>query len=206
MRRYSALGLLGAVLALLVVAACDFFPFNDFEPTGTPFYLNAGIEAASITGDPRLNDYGPFALAFNARASGAADVHDTLPAGLLFRSARNSTQHMLLLKDHPITASPGITANVLGSFCCNERRVSPDRGDTFELGPVTDDPGLQQLVTLVRGKDISDGGDMWMVQRAVYLVTDSTGLTQAYIDSINALPPDTGRFDCRAPVLAGRGR
>jgi hypothetical protein len=205
MKRPLALVLLGAAAALLVVTGCDFLPFNDFEPTGTLFYLNAGIEAASITGDPRLSDYGPFTLAFNARASGATDVRDTLPAGLLFRSARNSTQHMLLLKDHPITASPGVTANALGSFCCNQRRVSPDRGDTFELGPITDDPGLQQLVTLVRGKDISDGGDMWMVQRAVYLVTDSTGLTQAYIDSINALPPDTGRFLCRAPMIAGRG-
>ena len=29
-----------------------------------------------------------------------------------------------------------------------------------------------------------------MVQRAVQMVTDSTGLTQAYIDSLNALPPE----------------
>jgi hypothetical protein len=72
--------------------------------------------------------------------------------------------------------------------------VSPDRGDTFDLGPTTDDPELNQLVDLVRDKDISAGGAMWMVQRAVYLVTDSTGLTQAYIDSINALPDETGRF------------
>jgi hypothetical protein len=32
---------------------------------------------------------------------------------------------------------------------------------------------------------------MYMVQRAGQMVTDSTGLTQAYIDSLNALPGDT---------------
>jgi hypothetical protein len=176
----------------LLAAGCDLL--GGFEPTGPQFYLNSGIEAVSITGDPRLSDYGPFALAITARASGAVDLHDTLPAGLLFRSASNLTQHMLLLKDHPITATGSGAVTVLGSFCCNQRRVSPDRGDTFDLGPTTDDPELNQLVDLVRDKDISAGGAMWMVQRAVYLVTDSTGLTQAYIDSINALPDETGRF------------
>ena len=41
------------------------------------------------------------------------------------------------------------------------------------------------------------GGDDTPAARRVTLsgvVTDSTGLTQAYIDSINALPPATGRF------------
>lgn len=190
MNRRLALGLVAA--ALILASSCDIL--GGFEPTGPQFYLNSGIEATSITGDPRLSDYGPFALAITARASGAVELYDTLPAGLLFRSSSNLTQHMLLLKDQPIAASGSGTVTVLGSFCCNQRRVSPDRGDTFDLGPTTDDPELNQLVSLVRDKDISAGDAMWLVQRAVYLVTDSTGLTQAYIDSINALPPATGRF------------
>lgn len=189
MRRHLRLGL---VAALLFSAGCDFLPFPDFEPTGPAFSLNAGIEAVSITGDPGLSDYGPFALAFNAR-SGSGTLTDTLPAGLLFRSRSSVTQHMVLLKAHPVIASSGTTSNRLGSFCCNRRRVSPDLGDTFDLGPTTDDAGLAQVVALVRGKDISDGADMWMVQRAVYQAIDSAGLSQAYVDSINSLPDDTDR-------------
>jgi hypothetical protein len=56
---------------------------------------------------------------------------------------------------------------------------------------MTDNAELQQIVSLVKDKDISRATDMSMVQHAVQMVTDSTGLTQAYIDSINALPADT---------------
>jgi hypothetical protein len=193
----------GLVVALLLSAGCDFLPFPDFEPTGPAFSLNAGIETVSITGDPGLSDNGPFALAFSARC-GSDTLTDTLPAGLLFRSRSSVTQHMVLLKAHPVIASPGAAFNRLGSFCCNRRRVSPDLGDTFDLGPTTDDAGLAQVVALVRGKDISGGADMWMVQRAVYQAIDSAGLSQAYVDSINGLPDDTGRTARPLPQYAVR--
>ncbi len=177
-------------LALLFLA-CDLLPTGEFEPTGTQFNVNANINVISITGNPDLSPKGPFTLGMTIVSRTSGVETDVLPAGLLFRRRNNQTQHLLLLKDHPIAAATTNTLEKLGSFCCNEQRRIPDDGDTFDIGPITDNTELQQLVSLVRNKDVSGPTDMWMVQRAVWLVTDSTGLTQAYIDSINILPPDT---------------
>ncbi|MEO0069725.1 MAG: hypothetical protein ABIK18_02895, partial [candidate division WOR-3 bacterium] len=80
------------------------------------------------------------------------------------------------------------TALVIGVFCCNRYRQIPAEKDSFLLGPFTDNPELRQVAELVRNKKISD--NLGLVQRAVWMITDSTGLTQAYIDSLNALPPE----------------
>ena len=190
MKRQHLLIVFAATLAVL---SCDQLFVDEFQPTGTTFNLNSDIEVVAITGNPNLNDYGPFTLGMTI-ASKTSDVEtDVLPAGLLMKRRINNTQHMVLLKDQTITTGTGSKTELLGVFCCNQNRPSPDAGDTFDLGPETDDAGLRQIVNIVKGKRISDGNDMWMVQRAVYLVTDSTGLTQAYIDSLHALPDEPGR-------------
>ena len=184
--------LLRTALALgLLLLACDFLPIDEFEPTGTQFNINSDIEVVSITGNPDLSPNGPFTMGMTVVSKTTNVETDVLPAGLLLKRRVNNTQHMLLLKPHPISAGTSNSVAILGTFCCNQNRPSPDLGDTFDLGPVTDNDDLKQIVSLVQNKDISRGADMWMVQRAVYMVTDSTGLTQAYIDSINALPADT---------------
>ncbi len=179
------------VLALILIfAACDnLFPPQDFEPTGSPFSLNTGISLIGIAGDRRhFSPNGLYTLEMVAKSAGSAFAYDTLPAGLLFTSRKNSTQHMLMLKAHQITVGTSNTSLVLGVFCCNRHRLIPAEEDSFSLGPITDNPDLRQLADLVRNKRIAD--DLGMIQRAVYLITDSTGLTQGYIDSINALPSE----------------
>lgn len=185
----SALLRLGAT-ALLLLAACDnLFPPTDFEPTGTPFSLNPGINTIAIIGNRRLfSDQGLYTLELICEATGTSTLYDTLPGGLLFTSTKNSTQHVIVLKDHFITANPSRTSVVIGVFCCNRYRQIPTEADTFLLGPLTDNSELRQLAQLVKNKDISQ--HLGMVQRAVWTITDSTGLPQAYIDSINALPPE----------------
>jgi hypothetical protein len=184
--RFLALGALALVLLLL---DCDVLTTNEFEPTGTQFALNSNVDVVSITGDPELNDMGPMTVAFRAVSRTSGTESAVLPAGLLLVRRSNQTQHLLFLKDQPVIAAVTTTKTLLGTFCCNKHRNIPDAGDTFDLGPITDDPGLQQIVGIVKSKDVSDYNDMYMVQRAVQMVTDSTGLTQAYIDSLNALPP-----------------
>jgi hypothetical protein len=177
--------------ALLFFSACDniFYP-SDFEPTGTPFYLNPGISTIAITGNRRLfSDRGLYTLELICQTTNTSPLLDTLPGGLLFTSIKNSTQHVIVLKDHFITAHPSRTSVVVGVFCCNRYRQIPAEDDTFHLGPLTDNPDLQRLAQLVKNKDIAQ--NLGMVQRAVWMVTDSTGLTQPYIDSINALPPES---------------
>jgi hypothetical protein len=179
--------------ALLLLSACDLLPIDDFEPTGSSFALNADIELVSITGSPQTSDYGPMTMAMTISSRSGTTETDRLPAGLCFRRRRTENQHIAILKQQEVTTGTGTRVCQLGAFCLNRNRFQPNVGDTYDLGPVTDNAGLRQIIGLIAAKDISDGNDMWMVQRAVYLVTDSTGLTQAYIDSLNALPPATGR-------------
>ena len=180
----------GALALTLLLTACDMLPTDEFEPTGAQFNINSDINVVSITGNPDLSPNGPFTMGMTIVSRTSGVETDVLPAGLLLKRRVNNTQHMLLLKPHPITAGTASSVALLGTFCCNKLRASPDLGDTFDIGPVTDNDELQEIVSLVQNKDISSGTDLWMVQRAVYMVTDSTGLTQAYIDSINALPPE----------------
>lgn len=179
------------LLLLLFFAACEnFFPPKDFEPTGTPFSFKPGITTIATTGNRRaFSEKGLYTVEIRAQTQGTSALIDTLTGGLLFTSTKNSTQHLLVLKDHFITVNPSPTSIIVGVFCCNRYREIPAEDDTFLLGPLTDNPDLQRLVQLVRNKNISQ--HLGMVQRAVWTVTDSTGLTQAYIDSINALPPET---------------
>ncbi len=184
---------LAALLAGLLVSACDdLLPSGDFEPTGTAFNLDPDIDFMTATGDPRyFVETGPVTLSITLRSNSGGGESDVLPAGLFFRPLGSRIQNVILLKDHPVAADSAATATLLGSFCCNYGQFTPDGGDTFRFGPVTDNTDLNRIIDIVRDKDISDQGDMFMVQNAVYLVTDSTGLTQAYIDSLNGLPPET---------------
>jgi hypothetical protein len=181
----------GAVALALLLLACDLLPTGEFEPTGTQFNINPDINVVSITGDPDVHKLGPMTVAIKMVSRTSSVESDVLPAGLLLRRRNNLTQHLLFLKDHPVAAGTSTTKTLLGTFCCNKHRDIPDVGDTFDFGPITDNTELQQIVSLVKNKDVSRATDMAMVQHAVQMVTDSTGLTQAYIDSINALPADT---------------
>ncbi len=188
-RRLTAVSFM-FVAVVLFVSCDDLFPPDDFEPSGNPFNLNASIRVSSITGSLRhFSNYGQFAMDMQARSTSGEQESDNLPAGLLFVSTRNRVQHMVLLKAHDISVDTLSTLLVIGTFCCNERREIPDDLDSFDIGPVTDDNGLRELADLVRDKDISQS--LGMVQSAVWLVTDSTGLTQAYRDSIDALPGES---------------
>ncbi len=181
----------GILIFLLVFSACEnLFPPNDFDPTGTPFSLNPGIAVVAITGDRRhFSENGLFTLNLVCRAEGASPLSDTLPAGLLFTSTKRSTQHMIILKEHRFTAQPNLNSLIIGVFCCNRTREIPAEDDSFQLGPLTDNPALKELVNLVKNKRISV--NLGMVQRALWMITDSTGLNQAYIDSLNALPDES---------------
>jgi len=181
----------GALALALLFLACDVLPTNEFEPTGTQFDINPNIHVLSIAGNPDEAPNGPMRLDMTVVSRTSSVESAVLPAGLLFRRRNNQTQHVLLLKAHPVTATTTNRLEIVGGFCCNKKRDAPDVGDTFDIGPVTDNAELQQIVDSLQHKDISRSADMYVVQHAVYMVTDSTGLTQAYIDSIRALPADT---------------
>jgi hypothetical protein len=177
--------------ALLLTAACDLLlPPLDFEPTGTTFSLNPQIAPPVTAGSLRnFSPVGSVTLDMTCRSTGSGPVAETLPAGLLLRSRRSSVQHLLVVKPHPFVAGTSPTEVVVGSFCCNEARSIPDYEDTFDLGPLTDNSGLQQIVSIVSSRDIT--GNLTLVANAVTEVTSRGSLPDAYVDSLNALPADT---------------
>jgi len=192
MKKHTLLLAVAGLSALVMLVACDalIFPPDDFEPSGTPFNLNPQIDVLSIAGkDAGFPNSGTYPLNFEAETGGAGPEHDTLPPGLLFRSKSNQVQHMLMLKPHPVAVGTKSDDIELGVFCCNEFRHIPRSNDSFELGPVSDNAELMEIASLVDGKDMS--GALWTVQRAVWMVTDSTGLNQVYRDSLAALPDET---------------
>jgi hypothetical protein len=188
----------GALALAVLFLSCDLLPTNEFRPTGTQFTLGSRIFVVSITGSPDVSNMGPITITFNAVSRTSSTESDVLPAGLLLARRNNQTQHLLLLEDQPVTAALSTTKTLLGTFCCNKHRNIPDADDSFELGPMTDNAELLQIVGIVKNKDISNASNMNMVQRAVQMVTDSTGLTQAYIDSLNSLPAGGAGVPARA--------
>ncbi|MFO7638744.1 MAG: hypothetical protein R6X14_05545 [bacterium] len=194
--------LLVGVMLLALLVACDIFPTDDdFEPTGSPFNLDAGIALVDITGGEQPQATGTYTVNVTGRATGGAPAEQRFPAGLQFVSTQRRVQHVLVLKSQQVEFDTAATRRSLGVFCCNRYRRTPDELDTFDLGPVTNNPGLQEITGLVSGRDISAA--LWMVQRAVWMVTDSTGLNQAYRDSLAALP---AKDEDRAPGDSPRRR
>lgn len=177
-------------VTLLLAGACDLIlPPADFEPTGTTFNLNVGISTPIIAGSLRhFSPVGRVTLDMTCRSIVGRPIADTLPAGLLFRSRQNRVQHLLVVKPHRFVAETSATLVVVGAFCCNERRTIPDYQDTFDIGPITDNPGLQQIVSLVERKNIT--GHLTLVANAVTQVTSHDSLPQAYVDSLRALPDE----------------
>jgi hypothetical protein len=178
---------------LLALVACDQLLQKDFEPSGSDYQLNSNIRVIAIAGDPQTVGTGTFTLRMTIASKTSNVETATLPGGLTFRRRKNTTQHLLVLKPQTITTGTGSNSVLvrLGVFCLNKRREPPTVEDTFDIGPVTDNEDLRLIADSVLHKDISDGNDMWMVQHAVYMVTDSSGLPQVYVDSIRALPPDS---------------
>jgi len=176
---------------LLLTGACDLLlPPEDFEPTGTPFSLNPQVSLTAITGSLRnFSPVGRVTLDMTCRSTGSGPVSELLPGGLLLRSRKTLVQHLLVVKPHAFTVGTSATLVVVGSFCCNEARTIPDFEDTFDLGPLTDNSGLRQVVSLVASKDITNS--LTLVANAVTEVTSRGALPQAYVDSLNALPEDT---------------
>jgi hypothetical protein len=189
-RSVLAATLIAAVAAVII--GCNPFGTKDteFSPHGTTFALNPQISLSRIDGyAPGYDPLGLFQLSIHVRSVSGSVETDTLVAGLFFTSDDDAVQHMLVVKQHVITVGPADTIITIGCFCCNSGLHAPDSADTYEVGPVTDNSRLIQIIDILRDKDVSAG--LFTVQQAVWQVTDEGKLTQDMIDQLNALPADT---------------
>jgi len=191
----SALAVVLPAVVLALVAGCDLFgkKETDFTPHGTTFTFNPSIAVSRVDGNfSSFNPNGVYQLSLYARSLSGVVEEDTLVAGLFLVAESSSVQHMLFVKPCAISVGTIDTVIALGCFCCNSGRDVPESVDTYDIGPVTDNANLQQIIDIVRDKDITLG--LYTVQEAVWQVTDSGELTQDMINHLNALPPDTSRL------------
>lgn len=87
-----------------------------------------------------------------------------------------------------LAGGPTTVEVTLSGFCINLRGHVPSSDDHFTASVVTDDAGLVQIVEALRGKTLTDYGDQFEAQSAVWDYTDGeTGLTADILNRIRAL-------------------
>ncbi|MFO7649853.1 MAG: hypothetical protein R6X13_00730 [bacterium] len=200
--------LLTIAAAVLLAAGCDLLNEpGDYEPEGTPFTLNPAVTLVRVVGAaPGWNPNGWTTIGFEISGDSTTWV-ETLPGGLFFKTKDDEVQNIILLKRHIIRGLPRDTVLPVGGFCVNLSRHLPDEEDTFELGPVTENDDFRRLIDAVADRDIRYCA--WL-QTAVWEVSEEGKLSGYWLDSIAALPPDTGGLaplrlpDRRAEKAAGR--
>jgi hypothetical protein len=127
-------------------------------------------------------------LCLALRNTSSAPARVELPAGLIFVSDELTTQNGLLVQGVPIEVPAGQTLSIpLHLYCLNEERAPSSPWDTFTLGPVTQDPQLRELISLVEGSLLPVPG-LTEVQAAVSHITDGSGLTARDRENLRSLP------------------
>ncbi|MFY2557731.1 hypothetical protein ACN469_08895 [Corallococcus terminator] len=130
------------------------------------------------------------------RNSTGAPVQMTINPGLIMLNAGGSRiQNGMLMDRVRINVPPtgigsgGVDAGTDGGteeelyvvpfhlYCVNEARGPSEEGGAFELGPVTTDPDILELIRLLEGKTIDDEDEADVVQDALYSITEHNGLT-----------------------------
>jgi len=77
-------------------------------------------------------------------------------------------------------------AVALDMFCLNEERAPSEQDLPYALGPVSDDPDIQDLITRVRGRTLDEDA-VEVLQTAIWSITEGRGLTPADRSALAAL-------------------
>jgi hypothetical protein len=175
---------------------------------GMPFSLPGGIIINNgITGVNPLEDVSGYCqvkgsglfvlLQLSLSNNTGKDTVLTLPGGLTFHAGNDDMQNGILLHEVKIPLQRDEACNtILFAYCANMLKHASDNGIPYEFGPVTNAPPLQDLVKVLRSKDISVDPEyneenvsmIASLQSAVWDITDGTGLTHddsTFINSLN---------------------
>lgn len=154
-------------------------------PTGQPFHLPQGVTVQGriaggetpecTTSTPPLGTGSFVEICAVLHNSNPTPVTLVIPGGLIFISKSLGTQNGIVIQEQTIVLPPRqVTVLRLPQYCLNRDRAGSSSDDTFDIGPVTDNAGLREIVDLVRGKTV-DGMGITVVQTAVWEVTDDSG-------------------------------
>ena len=173
----SHISIVGQIVAAAPGSKSGLYLFK--SAAATPYILKDKGEFTPVgAGDIGIN------ITFNNSSSNG--ISFTLPGGLLFiddtitqdDTTRIPPQHCLLLKDVQVTVPAGGTTKIqVLTFCANHHNSSP-YGITYTFGPVSNYPGLVELVGIMKNKQypVTNVGG---VQTCVWDITNENGLTAA---------------------------
>jgi len=171
-------------------------------PTGAAWTWPNGVQVSDpIKGDdpfcvppeqaatPPVGHGGLVRLCLGFHNTGLVPVTVTLPPGLIFVSNSLEGQNGLVLTLTtivvPVTSTTFHVPVYL--YCLNlGRHNTAGAQDTYEPGPVTDDPSVLELLALLQGKQVTPAFD-FKLQQILWDITENGGLTQEDRDAIAAL-------------------
>lgn len=169
------------------------------DPAGTPYQLPAGIEVVSATAGGKKDtcffdvtplEYGGdlIDVCLKLKNTTNAAIKINLPAGLLIKPSRPERMSGILLQSHDVSVEAGQTKQVfIKQTSINEHCVFTQKDDAYELGVVVSDPGLGEILGLMKDKKTSVD-TATATQKAVWQVTDRGGLTDEDRSALAALP------------------
>lgn len=121
--------------------------------------------------------------------TGLVPITVTLPPGLIFVSDSLEGQNGIVLTVTTLVVPVTSTTFYVPvyAYCLNLGRHNTAGGqDTYRPGPVTDDPSVLELLTLLQGKQVTPAFD-FKLQQILWDITENGGLTQEDRDAIAAL-------------------
>ncbi len=170
------------------------------QPTGTAFALPAGVTVegkmfgSGPTGacaglDPVSTSLDFVAVCMTLHNTTDADTTVVLPAGLVLIAKDTEVQNGTQVVPISIRIAPGSDTTIVYSlFCVNQHRLPSGEEDEFTFGPVSDNAGLGEIITLVKDKDVTTSDAADVIQWAIWEVSDGGGLTADTRDQLTALP------------------
>lgn len=149
----------------------------------------------SIKGSP-----GFFTVCVTLSNSNPFPVTITCPAGVTFICERDErerpkAQNGITVVDVVITIRPNSTETfLLDLYCLNSGRTRPAVETSFVIGPVTQNPRMQNLISILQDKNIQNDelGTDWievstMIQQAVWEIADGKDLSSSTLEAIEGL-------------------
>jgi len=138
---------------------------------------------------PPVGHGGLVRVCLGFRNTGLVPVTVTLPPGLIFVSNSLEGQNGLVLTVTTIVVPVTSTTFYVPvyAYCLNlGRHNTAGAQDTYQAGPLTDDPSVLELLTLLQGKQVTPAFD-FKLQEILWDITENGGLTQDDRDAIAAL-------------------
>jgi hypothetical protein len=188
--------LLAALLAVATMGSfCEKVPERewergDFRPIGGKRYdFPSDLTIITLDGADDEIPASFLPLQLHVRNTSSNRVTNIMPEGLVFSPRNHDYQYMMLLQPFTITVpADGDTIIMLPTYCCNEDLDEPDDESLYEPDIQVWERELNELLDLVRGKNLVGDDPVDLAQDALFEITDGEGLADSTRAKLDSLP------------------